>query len=143
MSKIIFGAELEKTTEALNAKTSFSQNLLRPEANLFFNEAKIKSYWTKKNFFVVGVFDNAMPKLYWIGVLLVVLYYFVWIGTGVQVWLLYWVSLFFCATYFFWSPYFYGIVFRLGLRKAKYKGKVKMLYAEKLALRLLEVSKRG
>jgi hypothetical protein len=104
------------------------------ESNIVRNPFKgyVRVFANKEELFIGLELDPVYPPVYYWGVVWVFLFFIIW---GFTWWLLPGVILF--SLIFFYSRFFFYLFTIFGLRKAGYKGKVKLLSSQKTIERLL------
>lgn len=125
----IFGVELENNITATKFMEETDKRLSID--NLVTNpfEGKVKRLELEDKDNYVIVMDPVYPHFYQWG-LIGILVTFMIVGFKLSYWYL--PSLIIYSFGFFWSKYFFFIVLYLGLKKAKYTGKVRLLSNKKI-----------
>jgi hypothetical protein len=133
---IVFGIETNKTDESLKYFTDTQKRM--KDTNFINNPFKgiIKIFLNKDKIWNVFILKPIYPDLSFIGLFIIGASYLlggfqlnigVYIGIG-----------FILLMSFFWSKYFFYTMMRLGLMKAKYKGKVSLISNKELVKRVVE-----
>lgn len=123
---VIFGIELSRTKEAIKFMKETNDRLqsTNPVTNPFYGSIKRIPLKKKDKDHYVLVMDPVYPKLYYMG-------YFLlpgaFIFAGLRLSVAYLPGLFLTLTRFCWSRFFMYLFLALGLKKAGYKGKVKLI----------------
>lgn len=123
---VIFGIEIDRTKESIAFMEETHNRLQVPNlvTNPFYGRVKRLSLQKNKKDHYVLVMDPVYIKFYTIG-------YFLLAGAvvfaGFRLSVAYLPGLILSSTRFFWSRFFMYLGLVLGLKKAGYKGKVKLL----------------
>ena len=123
---VIFGIELYRKREAIffMKETHKRLQVPNPVTNPFYGSVKKLSLQGKDKDHYILVMDPVYPKLYKMGYFLLA---GAFIFTGFRWSLAYLPGLILSFTRFFWSRFFMYLGLVLGLKKAGYKGDVKLL----------------
>lgn len=123
---VIFGIELDRNKKAIAFMEETHRRLQVPNTvtNPFYGDIKRLSLEGEDKDHYVLVMDPVYPKLYKIGYFLLA---GAFIFTGFRWSIAYLPGIILSATSFFWSRFFMYLGLVLGLKKAGYKGKVKLL----------------
>lgn len=134
----IFGVETDRAAIVRKYMRESNERLQKKSmiSNPFYGRiVRVPSSDQVKDYYVVDM-DPVYPKIYLIGIFTMIVALFF---TGFR--LTYWLvpSFVFFSCGIFWSKYFYYVMLKLGLKKAGYNKKLKLITSNATISRLIDV----